>query len=301
MEPAQPSSAIGTPPAEVTIDTHLVQALLTAQHPDLADLPLQLVDAGWDNTMFRLGDHLAVRLPRRQLAAQLIENEQTWLPLIADRLTLPVPNPYRIGKPALGYPWCWSVLPWLPGITADQAEPLANQAQPLALFLRSLHVPAPPNTPLNNFRGVPLADRATAVAERIQRLTATTNLISPVIQSIWQQALQARIDTAPTWLHGDLHPRNVLVEQGAISGIIDWGDLTAGDIATDLAAIWMLLADRSARQQAIDIYGHVSESTRSRALGWAILFGIVLLDTGLIDNPRNAAIGQQILQRVAED
>jgi aminoglycoside phosphotransferase (APT) family kinase protein len=145
----------GTPIAEVKIDIPLVYSLLAEQHPDLKHLPIAPVDSGWDNTMFRLGDRLSIRLPRRQIAAQLIENEQTWLPLIADKLSLPVPIPYRLGKPGRGYPWQWSVLPWLPGVTADRQQPKSDRAKSFALFLRSLHHPAPLNAPLNPVRGVP--------------------------------------------------------------------------------------------------------------------------------------------------
>src|SRR5690349_17446964 len=104
---------IGTPVAEFAIDSAFVASLLTEQHPDLAHLPLREIDAGWDNAMFRLGDRLAVRLPRRTAAAPLIAHEQTWLPQLAPQLTLPIPAPYRVGVPARGYPWRWSVLPWL--------------------------------------------------------------------------------------------------------------------------------------------------------------------------------------------
>lgn len=111
MGSGEKSSLIGTPVSEFEIDTTLVYNLLSDQHPDLMHLPIHLVDAGWDNAMFRLGDQLSVRLPRRKVAATLIENEQTWLPLLAEQLTIPVPTPYRIGKPAQSYPWRWSVLP----------------------------------------------------------------------------------------------------------------------------------------------------------------------------------------------
>ncbi|MFL5805140.1 MAG: aminoglycoside phosphotransferase family protein [Roseiflexaceae bacterium] len=265
-------------------------------HPDLAQLTLQAVEAGWDNALFRLGDHLAVRLPRRAVAAPLIVHEQRWLPHLADQLTLPVSAPCRIGTPARGYPWHWSVVSWLRGKAADQYEPDAAQAQPFAAFLRSLHVPAPADAPANPFRGVPLSQRAEAVEARIQRLTSTTSLI----REIWRTAVQAPLDVSPTWLHGDLHPRNVLVEHGVITGIIDWGDLTAGDCATDLAAIWMLFAEPDARQQALAAYANLSDATVRRAKGWAVLFGVMLLDSGLIDNPRNAVIGARTLQRVAE-
>jgi aminoglycoside phosphotransferase (APT) family kinase protein len=293
--------SIGTPVSELEIDAALVYSLLEDQHPDLAHLPIHFVDAGWDNAMFRLSDQLSVRLPRRKAAATLIENEQTWLPLLADRLPIPIPTPCRLGKPAKGYPWRWSVLPWLAGRAADQEEPHADQAKRFASFLRSLHLPAPFNAPLNPVRGGPLHQRAAFVEERMQRLETKTNLITPKIKNTWNQALNAPIDVQPTWLHGDLHPRNILVENGAIEGIIDWGDITSGDIATDLASIWMLFWDRNARTQAIAEYANISDATLQRAKGWAILFGTVLLDTGLIDHPRHAAIGERTLRRVAED
>jgi aminoglycoside phosphotransferase (APT) family kinase protein len=286
--------------AEVEIDTALVSNLLAEQHPDLAHLPLHAVDAGWDNAIFRLGDRLSVRLPRRAMAAPLIEHEQTWLPLLANHLPIPVPTPYRLGRPTQAYPWRWSIAPWLTGVAADQQEPNANQSKRFANFLRSLHRPAPMDAPANPFRGVPLPDRADSLAERMQRLEKT-NFITPAIKQLWEQALNTPIDVQPTWLHGDLHARNVLVENGVITGVIDWGDLTSGDIATDLAAIWMLFSEQTARQTAIAEYARVSEATLHRAKGWAILFGIVLLDTGFIDNPRHAIMGERTLRHVAED
>jgi aminoglycoside phosphotransferase (APT) family kinase protein len=295
------SSSIGTPVSDIEIDTTLVYNLLEEQHPDLAHLPIHLVDAGWDNTMFRLGDQLSVRLPRRKAAAALIENEQTWLPLLAERLPIPVPTPYRLGKPTQGYPWRWSVLPWLPGIAADQEEPHPNQVKLFTSFLRSLHMPAPFNAPLNAVRGVPLIQRAASVEERMQRLETKTNLINQKIRNTWNMALNAPIDVEAKWLHGDLHSRNILVENGAIAGIIDWGDITSGDIATDLASIWAIFSEQNVRQQAIAEYANVSDATLQRAFGWAILFGVMLLDTGLVDNPRHAVMGERTLRRVSED
>lgn len=102
------------------------------------------------------------------------------------------------------------------------------------------------------------------------------------------------------WLHGDLHARNVLVKDGAISGVIDWGDMTAGDVATDLASIWMLLGDAGARAKARAAYG-ADEATWARAKGWAVLFAAILLDTGLTDTPRHAVMGERAFQRLAED
>jgi aminoglycoside phosphotransferase (APT) family kinase protein len=296
MKDGATSVPLGTPSAEYAIDEALVSRLLADQHPDLAHLPLRAVDAGWDNAMFRLGDHLAVRLPRRAAAVKLIAHEQRWLPLLSKQLSLPVPTPCRVGKPALGYPCQWSVVPWLKVLTADHSQPHASQAVLLARFLRSLHVPAPADAPANAVRGVPLRQRAPVVEERMRRLAGRTELITPRIKQIWNEALDAPLDRAVTWLHGDLHPRNVLVENGVITGIIDWGDITSGDCATDLASIWMLFTELRARQEALAAYANLTEATLQRAKGWAVLFGVVLLDTGLSDNPRHAAIGERILR-----
>ncbi|MGK7897586.1 MAG: aminoglycoside phosphotransferase family protein [Xenococcus sp. (in: cyanobacteria)] len=300
MEQQKKSSLIGTPESELEINPALVYSLLQEQHPDLLHLPINKIDNGWDNAIFRLGNKLSVRLPRRQAAAKLIENEQTWLPQIAAKLPIAVPIPERIGFPTKNYPWRWSILPWLTGVTADQEEPSANQAPLFADILRSLHLTAPLNAPLNPVRGVPLIQRSHSVEERMQRLEQKTNLITPKIKNIWHTAVEMPIDVTAKWLHGDLHPRNILVKNGVISGIIDWGDITSGDIATDLASIWMLFSKQKVRQQAIAEYGNISTATLQRAKGWAILFGVVLLDTGLIDNPQHAAIGKRILSHVSE-
>jgi aminoglycoside phosphotransferase (APT) family kinase protein len=293
-------SFVGTPAAEYEIDEQLVSTLLAEQHPDLAHLSIRALDAGWDNALFRLGDQLAVRLPRRAIAAPLVVHEQRWLPRLAGHFSLPVPVPIRIGVPSKIYPWHWSVVPWLAGSTADQTPPQPTEARSFAIFLRSLHVQAPSDAPINPFRGVALQQRAAAVQERMQRIASKTNMISPQIERVWQTAIQASIDVPPTWIHGDLHPRNVLVERGEITGIIDWGDITAGDRATDLASTWMLFTDADARDAVLETYDELSEATLQRALGWAVLFGVVFLDSGLIDNPRHAAIGERILRNVAE-
>ena len=169
MTTAHQPPLAGTPSAEVDIDAGLVRRLLRAQHPDLAALPIALAASGWDNAMFRLGNDLALRLPRRQAAAQLIGHEQRWLPPLKDRLPLTIPAPIRIGVAQDGYPWKWSVIPWIAGETADRALPDVEQGEVLAAFFTALHRPAPAEAPRNPFRGVPLAGRATVFAERVAR------------------------------------------------------------------------------------------------------------------------------------
>jgi aminoglycoside phosphotransferase (APT) family kinase protein len=290
----------GAPAAEVHIDAQLVRALLRAQHPDLACLRIAELDSGWDNAMFAVGDELAVRLPRRQLGAALIAHEQCWLPQLAAALPLPTPAPLRIGAPACGYPWSWSIVPWLPGEAADVAVVRPDQADALARFLRALHAPAPAEAPRNPHRGVPLAVRAEATTERIERLERTTDAIAPSVRRCWRDALVAPFDAPPTWIHGDLHPRNVLVREGRLSGIIDWGDIAQGDRATDLATVWMLLREASARERVIAGLPEVSPATWIRARGWAVFFGVVLLDTGLVNDPRHARLGRRVLTQIAD-
>ena len=293
--------SLSKPKAERLIDTALIKLLLQEQYSDLIDLPIQFIDAGWDNVMYRLGDSLCLRLPRHQAAARLIEHEQTWLPKIAEHLTIPVPIPYRLGQPTVYYPWKWSILLWLAGVSGEREQPSADQGKIFGAFLRSLHQPAPINAPFNPVRGVPLKQIAANLEARISRVEPKIKSISPKIKNIWYRALDVPIDVSPKWLHGDLHPGNILIEDGEIVGVIDWGDITSGDIATDLAAVWMLFSDRNARQQAITEYGQISLATWQRAMGWAVYFGVTLLDIGLIDNPRQATIGERTLYCVAED
>lgn len=292
------TAAMEGPPGELAVDLELVEVLLAQQHPNLATLPLRTVECGFDNYMFRLGESFAVRLPRSAAAARLLANEQKWLITLSDRLPLQIPVPLRVGQPAFGFPWRWSVVPWLAGATAEAVPVHAREAPRLAAFLRALHVPAPAAAPRNFDRATPLASRADAIAERMQRLEQTTDAISDRVRDAWRESLAAPNDTQPTWIHGDLHARNVLTLDGTITGVIDWGDMTSGDPAIDLACVWMLLPDEASRAQAQRAYGASGSALWTRARGWAVLFGVMLLDTGLAGKPRNAALGAQILRRI---
>lgn len=284
------NAAAGVPPAEVEIDEALVRALLADQHPDLAHLPITLVASGWDNDMFRLGDDMAVRMPRRLVGVELLRNEQRWLPQVAPGLPLPVPAPLRIGGPGQGYAWPWSVLPWIQGGPADLDPLRGDQAPVLAGFLKALHRRAPADAPRNPHRGVPLADRLDYLTPRLERLAAETAFITPRVREVWARALATPIDVEPTWLHGDPHARNVLSQDGRLTAFIDWGDMCQGDRATDLSSLWMLLPDIEARQAAMAAYGG-SEATWARAAGWAVNYAVVLTDAGRVNDPRLAAMG----------
>lgn len=288
-----------TPKAEAKIDAALVLRLLKAQHPDLAGLALDELDAGWDNAMFRLGDDLVVRLPRRAVAAELMRHEQGWLPELAARLPVAVPAPVRLGRPAEAYPWYWSVVPWFAGESADRAPPDSGEALSFSSFLKALHVEAPERAPRNPVRGVPLGARREMVEVRLGRLEAR-GLLAPEVRAAWGRALAAPVAGEARWIHGDLHARNVVVEDGRIAAVVDWGDVAAGDVATDLAGFWLLFNDAGARRAGLADYGATADQ-RARAMGWAVLMAAVHLETGLEDHPQHARIGAAGLARVAED
>jgi aminoglycoside phosphotransferase (APT) family kinase protein len=289
-----PPARTAEPAAEVQITAALARDLLCDQHADLADRPIELAENGWDNVVMRLGDDLALRLPRRGVAAALLFNEQIWLPVVAAGLPLPAPIPVRTGKPALGYPYPWSVVPWFDGRPSDLAPPGADQGEVLAGFLKALHRPAPDNAPANRFRGVPLADRAGAFETQFAASERAVGAL-PHVRRLWEEALATPIDLPRSWFHGDLHGRNVIVRGGRLAAVIDWGDMAAGDPACDLASVWMLLPESSARQAAMAAYP-ASEATWTRARGWAALMTVMLLS--ITDNPRMPAMARRIAQRL---
>jgi aminoglycoside phosphotransferase (APT) family kinase protein len=287
----------GIPPAEVHLDDALVRALLRAQHPDLADLPIQLVATGWDNATYRLGEHLAVRLPRIEAAVGLLRNEQAWLPRLAPTLPVPVPAPVRVGEPGAEFGWPWSVVPWVAGRSAEHESLAADQAAPFGEFLAAVHRPVPDGFPRNDYRGVPLAQVSDRVEERLHRLSTRDAAVPDGVRERWRVALAAPTDTVETCVHGDLHPKNIVVDSGRLAAVLDWGDMTAGDRAVDLGAAWMLFP-LEAHERLWRSYGPVSESTMHRAIGWAVFFGVTLLDVGLENDPPFAEIGRRTLARI---
>jgi len=284
-----------SPAADVEVDEQLLRGLLEEQHPDLSRLTLRPLDAGWDNTLWRIGDELVARLPRRALAAGLTRNEQRWLPSLSPRLPLPVPVPVRIGRSSDAYPWAWSIVRWLDGtpadrVTIDRPEAVADQ---LGAFLRALHRPAPRSAPRNPYRGVPLSDRADAFDSRATALASEIDVTG--VRDVWERGCSAPPwSRPPTWLHGDLHPANVLVADGLLSAVIDFGDLCSGDPATDLAAATMLIPP-SASPSFARAYGAIDDHLEARALGWAALFGVMLVTIGLDDRPTYEPVGRRTL------
>jgi aminoglycoside phosphotransferase (APT) family kinase protein len=287
------------PAAETDLSVDLVRRLLADQMPDLSRLPVQVMANGWDNLMCRLGDGLIIRLPRRAVAAELIAHEQRWLPVLAPRLPLAIPAPTRAGRPSAEYPWPWSVVPFLPGEAAAVRPPddPLEAAVSLGRFLGALHGSADPDAPANPYRGVPLSDRSEAFASRIRQLDRLID--AGAAMRAWEAAVAApRWDGPPVWLHGDLHAANILVDRGRISAVIDFGDITSGDPATDLSVAWMMLpaACHGWFQDAYREAGGPAANSGiwARARGWALGLALAYLASSA-DNPLMADIGRRTI------
>lgn len=286
-----------TPPADIPTDAALVAALVATQHPDLAG-PLRLVSDGWDNQLYRLGDAHAVRIPRREVAAHLIEHEQQMLPGIAARVHATVSAPVRVGVPSELFPWPWSIVEWIDGVdgASVSADERAGVAESLAEFVGELAVPAPA-APHNPVRGVPLASRREVVATRLRSLSGRMEVAA--LEQAWREALAAPVwDGPPLLLHGDLHPGNLLLTPaGDLAAVIDFGDVTSGDPATDLATAWLTF-DGDARERfraALPVAP--DRATWLRARGWVVTMASALA-TSSDDNPRMAALARHALSQL---
>jgi aminoglycoside phosphotransferase (APT) family kinase protein len=288
-------AAQNMPEAEVEIDTDLVGALLRDQHPDLATRSVTFLANGWDNAMYRIGDDLIVRLPRRQVAVRLIEHEWRWLPSLAAHLPLPIPAPIRRGEPSELFPWPWTIVPWIDGEPIGLGDRLDHTATARALgeFLRAMHRPAPAHAPVNAVRGIPLPDRDEVTQRWLDAIDASTD-----VRARWDVLRDTTPHAGPAvWLHGDLHPLNILVTNGVPTGVIDFGDLTSGDPATDLSVAWLLFDDADHRALLVEAYGGRDDDLAARAEGWALALGVAYVANGA-DHPVLSELGHRAIARV---
>ncbi|MFZ1062499.1 MAG: aminoglycoside phosphotransferase family protein [Acidimicrobiales bacterium] len=286
------------PEANIELAERDLRTLLTTQCPDIGDLELTRETEGFDNVLWRLGDDFVVRLPRRKEAVTFLENEIRWLPQLAARVTLPISCPVRIGLASATFPWPWVVTNWYAGTPGDRIGPVASleSAHDFGSFLRSLHQGAPDEAPRNPWRSVELAQRAVTFEERMVSLEGLVDASS--VRRVWRQALEAPVFAGPpVWLHGDLHPANVIVASGALRAVVDFGDLCAGDPATDLAGAWMLFPPELV-PAVWDAYGDVDESLIRRSIGWAALFGVMFVNLGRQGRTSYGDVGRRTLENI---
>ena len=270
---------------KIEVTAELVRDLVRDQHPDLADLPVRLGARGWDNQLWRLGDDLAVRLPwATQDADELLLKEHALLPAIAPRLPLQIPVPQRLGRPSERFPRLWIVTTWVAGEPADRTPVTRGPeaADLLAAFLAALHQPAPDDAPAGrNRRGGRLADIDHGVAHLLKEATDRRLISDPdAVREVWDDALTAPAWTGPAlWLHGDLHQANLLTRGGNLCGVVDFGDMCAGEPACDLAAGWTLLPD-GVIDRFHQSYAPADAATVRRARGWALSKALACLLIG---------------------
>lgn len=290
---------------EVETDVALVRRLLAAQFPRWAGLPIEPVHAGGtDNALYRLGDDMAVRLPRIEGAAGQVEQERVWLPRLAPHLPLAIPLSMATGAPGEGYPWQWSIQRWLAGENAT-VSPLADPdqaARELAGFIAALRritvTGWPPPGPPASFRDTPLAARDAAVHEAIAALGDALDTEAAI--AVWEVALDAPEWGAPrVWIHADLQPLNLLVAGGRLSAVIDFGGLGLGDPAVDVMAAWTLFT-AGAREVFRSALG-VDDATWARGRGWALSFALIALPYYERTNPALAGVARRTIAEVLAD
>lgn len=260
---------------ELEIGERLVRDLLTDQFPAWADQPLERVEpSGTVHAIFRLGEDLAVRLPRRDGPTQPGGVELTWLPRLAPSLPVQVPVPVAQGRPGAGYPWFWEVHRWVDGTTGPvESLDVLQAARDLAELVKALQQLDPAGAPRG--RGISLAERDPETRYWLARFERDPGVIEAVTAE-WDRALATPPwKGPPTWHHGDLDARNWLVRDGRISGVIDWGSMGVGDPACDVMVAWKLhSADaRDAVRAALP----TDDATWDRARGWVVSQAVAVL------------------------
>ena len=287
------------------IDVAVPRRLIASQFPQWAGLSIRPVELdGWDNRTFRLGDELSIRLPSGPWYAKQVEKEQRWLPVLAPRLPLPIPAPVARGEPDDGFPYPWSVYRWLDGEVAAAAR-VSDQvafASAFARFLVALGridaTGGPGPGPHNWFRGGPLAHYE---AEALEAMAALGDEIPrDAVERAWEDAMRTAWERDPVWFHGDAAVGNLLVRDGRLAGVIDFGTSGVGDPACDVVIAWTYLRG-AARARFRDELG-VDAGTWSRGRGWALWKALITLAGALEagDEEAAAAPRRDIREIVAE-
>jgi aminoglycoside phosphotransferase (APT) family kinase protein len=265
---------------EIPVDEAAVRSLLRSQRPGWAELPLARAGAGTENTMFRLGDDLLVRLPRTLAKAAPLRKEQEWLPRLAPLLPLTIPRPVFAGAPGPDFPAPWSVYHWIEGSEAADGTVTdwAAFGASLAGFVECLHgidlMGATRDGPLSWYRGGSLRDCDHWVRDYLRecRPLVGDELNVDALNQMWQAATDLPDPAGPhVWLHGDLKPTNLLVRAGQLHAVIDFGALSIGFPDAEHATVWDLPAEaREAYWNALAL----DDATWTRARGWAVAVAV---------------------------
>ncbi len=254
--------------------------LIASQFPQWADLPVRPVALdGWDNTTFRLGDEFSVRLPSHDRYVPQVKKEHRWLPMLARQLALPIPEPVAMGEPDNGFPRPWSVYRWISGDTArvDRIASLTAFAADLAGFLASLYAidasAGPPAGRHSFFRGGPMATYDAESREAIRLLEG--ELDANAVTEVWEAGLASTWDRSPMWVHGDVTASNLLVAEGTLRAVVDFGCAAVGDPACDLVVAWTFFSGES-RDEFRDGL-RLDDATWARGRGWALWKALITM------------------------
>jgi aminoglycoside phosphotransferase (APT) family kinase protein len=286
------------------IDATLVSHLLTSQFPQWAGLPVTPVaNRGWCNSAFHLGEQMIVRLPLHAAYAAQVEKEYQWLPKLAPLLPLPIPEPLAMGEPADGYPWKWSIYRWIEGepATSERIANMPDFAVSLGRFLAAMQsiesMTGPRPGPHNFYRGGSLA---TYDAQTRQAITALKGMIdTDAALEVWEAALATAWVGAPVWIHGDVSAGNLLIREGRLCAVIDFGNLGLGDPACDLAMTWTMFENES--RDAFRATLPLDAGTWARGRGW-VLWKALIIAAGLTtSNAFEAAQPWRIIGEVLAD
>jgi aminoglycoside phosphotransferase (APT) family kinase protein len=271
----------------------LVASLVAAQFPQWADLPVRPVELdGWDNTTYRLGEEMSVRLPSADRYTLQVDKEHRWLPILARRLPLPIPEPLVKGVPGCGFPRPWSVYRWLEGepATVERIANLVEFAAELAGFLDALYridpSGGPPPGMHNFFRGGPLTTYDTETRNAIADLG--DEIDTDGAREVWEAALGATWYGSPVWVHGDVGASNLLVDKGRLSAVIDFGGLAVGDPACDVTIAWTFFSGQS--REAFRAWLPVDGATWARGRGWALWKALITLVPALMEGRDEADV-----------
>jgi aminoglycoside phosphotransferase (APT) family kinase protein len=291
----------------LAITADLARRLVRAQFPQWARLPVvPVAHNGWDNRTFRLGESLCVRLPSAVGYVQQVEKEHRWQPYLAPRLPLPIPTPLALGAPGEGYPYSWSVYRWLEGeiATPDRIADLSEFAVALAGFLAALYridpSGGPPPGAHNFYRGGSLR---VYDGETQRALNALEGILdTQTAAAVWQSALQSAWHGPDVWLHGDVAPGNLLVQNGQLCAVIDFGCSAVGDPACDLVIAWTLFHGESRRAFRASL--PLDAAAWARARGWALWKALILLaghaDTTALEAAKSRQVAEEVLQEHRE-
>jgi aminoglycoside phosphotransferase (APT) family kinase protein len=286
------------------INVELVRRLVADQFPQWSELPVrEVVPNGWDNRTFRLGDQMSVRLPSAERYTHQVQKEHRWLPVLAPMLPLPIPAPLSIGEPAAGFPWEWSVNGWIEGetVTRDRISDMNQFAGSLAKFLNQMQKidssDGPVSGPGNFFRGGDLAVYDDETRRAIALLDG--RLDGSLLSEVWDVALSSSWQGAPVWVHGDISQGNLLLKDGELVGVIDFGGSCVGDPACDLAIAWTLFDDES-RDVFRDAIA-LDDATWARARGWTLWKALILFSGMSSTNAAEADHSRLTIDRILAD